>query len=113
RRVVMLGVWLIYFGVLSLILGLYGLNCASLARRAGQMERQTARMRALQNSHQDWTVGAEELATVQKLYANPRRLRDKLTRLAALIPANAAIQSVAINPDNLQSEQDQNRLVIT
>jgi hypothetical protein len=50
---------------------------------------------------------------VQKIYTNPRRLRDKLTRLASLIPPNAALQSVAINPDNLQGEQDQNNLVIT
>lgn len=113
HRVVMLGVWLIYFGVLSVILGLYGLNCVSLARRTHQVERQTARMRALQNTNREWTVGADELATVQKLYENPRRLRDKLTRLANLMPANATIQSVAVNPDNLQGKQDQNQLVIT
>lgn len=113
RRVVLLGVWLTYFGVLAVVLGLYGLNCASLARRSSQIERQAARMRALQNSRPGWTVGAAELATAEQFHANPRRWREKLVRLAVLMPPNAVIQSIAINPDNLSSAQDQDKLVIT
>lgn len=113
RRVMLLGVWLAYFGVLAVVLGLYGLNCSSLIRRSSQLERQTARMRAIQSSHRDWTVGATELAAAEEFHANPGRWRDKLLRLAALLPPNAAIQSVAVNPDNLQGAQDQKKLVIT
>lgn len=113
RRVILLGVWLSYFGVLAVVLGLYGLNCASLARRSAQIERQAARMRALQQGQQDWTVGPAELATAEQFHANPRRWRDKMVRLATLMPLNAIVQSVAVNPDNLQSVEEQQKLVIT
>jgi len=113
RRVVLLGVWLAYFGVLAVVLGLYGLNCASLTRRSSQIERQAARMQALQKSHQDWTIGAAELATAEQFHANPRRWRDKLVRLAVLLPPNAVVHSIAVNPDNLPGSDDQHKLVIT
>jgi hypothetical protein len=113
RRVIKLGVWLAYFGALSVVLGLYGLNCISIAHRSSQIERQASRMRALQNSRQDWTVGAAELATAEQFHENPRRWRDKLVRLAALMPPNAVILSVVVNPDNLPTPQDQNKLIIT
>jgi hypothetical protein len=113
RRVIQLGVWLTYFGALAVVLGLYGLNCASLAHRSSRIERQAARMRALQNSRQDWTVGAAELTMAQQFHANPRLWRDKLVRLAALMPPNAIIQTIAVNPENLSNAQDQNKLIIT
>jgi Tfp pilus assembly protein PilN len=113
RRVVLLSAWLAYFGVLSVVLGLYSLNCASLTRRSAQIERQAERMRALQKTHQDWTIGDAELAAVEQFHANPRRWRDKLVRLATLLPPNAIILSIAVNPDNLPGPQDQNKLVIT
>lgn len=113
RRVVLLGVWLTYFGLLAVILGLYGLNCVSLARRSSQIDRQVARMGTLIKTHQDWTVGAGELAAAEQFYANPRRWRDRLARLAALLPMNAVIQSVAVNPDNLPGVEDQQKMVIT
>lgn len=113
RRVVLLGAWLAYFGALAVVLGLYGLNCASLTRRSSQIERQAVRMRALQKSHQDWTIGAAELTTAEQFHANPRRWRDKLARLAVLLPPNAIVHSIAVNPDNLQGAQDQKKLVLT
>jgi Tfp pilus assembly protein PilN len=113
RRVMMLGAWLGYFGVLALVLGLYGLNCSSLVRRASQIERQAARMRALQNSQQDWVIAESDLATIEQVQSNPQRWRDKLVRLSQLMPPNAVLQSIAVNPDNLPSAQDQNKLVIT
>lgn len=113
RRVVLLGVWLSYFGILAVVLGLYGLNCASMAQRSSRIERQAARMRALQKTQQDWTIGAAELATAEQFHASPRRWRDKLVRLAELMPLNAVVQSVAVNPDNLIAAEDQQKLVIT
>jgi hypothetical protein len=113
RRVILLGAWLAYFGALAVVLGLYGLNCASLTRRSSQIERHAARMRSLQNSHQDWTIAAAELTTAEQVHANPRRWRDKLVRLAVLFPPNAIVHSITVNPDNLPGAEDQNKLVIT
>jgi hypothetical protein len=113
RRVIMLGASLAYFGGLVVVLGLYGLNCASLTSRSARIERTAARMRAQQNSQREWTIGEPELAAVEKFQANPRRWRDRLARLATLLPPNAALTSVAVNPDNLPSPEDQNKLVIT
>jgi hypothetical protein len=113
RRVVMLGVWLSYFGVLVVILGLYGLNCASLTRRASQIDRQAARMRTLLHGQQDWTIGSAELMTAEQFHANPGRWRDKMVRLATILPANAIVLSVAVNPENLPSPEEQQKLVIT
>ena len=113
RRLLMLGASLAYFGVLAVVLGLYGLNCASVARRGAQIERQVARMRAMQNDRRDWTVGTAELRMVETFHANPRQWRDRLVRLATVLPPNAVITSVAVNPDNLPSAEEQNKLVIT
>ena len=113
RRMVLLGGWVAYFGALAVVLGLYGLNCASLTRRSSQIERQATRLRALQKSHPDWTIGAAELVAAEQFHANPRRWRDKLIRFATLLPPNAIIHSIAVNPDNLQGAQEQNKLVIT
>ena len=112
-RVIILGASLAYFGAMIVVLGLYGMNCTSLSRRSEQIERQAARMRALQNSHRDWTVGPAELKMVEQVHENPRRWRDRLLRLATLLPSDAALTSVAINPDNLSGPEDLNKLVIT
>jgi hypothetical protein len=112
RRLLQVGCWVAYFGVMVVIFGLYGLNCAALTTRVGQLERQAARVRAAQTGHADWTVGTAELAAAEKIHGSPRFWRDKLLRLAGLLPANAALTSVAVNPDNLTSAADQNKLVI-
>lgn len=113
RRLFALGAWVAYFGLLGVILGLYGLNCVSLARRTGQIERQMARMRAVQSTTRDWVIGPEQLAIVQRFESSPRFWRDHLARLAAVIPANAVLTSVAVNPDNLGNPTEQGKLVIT
>jgi hypothetical protein len=113
RRLIMVGGWVGYFGLLVIVIGLYGLNCVSLTRRVGQIERQAAQLRAAQNSRTDWQVGTAELAAAQKIQANPRVWRDKLVRLTQLLPINVALGSVAVNPDNASNVADQNKLVIT
>lgn len=112
RRLFLVGGWVAYFGVLMVILGLYGLNCAALTGRVQQIERQAERLRAAQNTKGDWTVGAAELAAVQKVQGSSRFWRDKLVRLAELLPPNAVLSSVALNPDNLTNVTDLNKLVI-
>jgi hypothetical protein len=113
RRVVALGTWVAYFGVLAVVLGLYGLNCAVLARRAARIERQTATMHSQVGSRDDWKVEPGELSVVERYVANPIRWRNRLGRLAALMPANAKLMTLAVNPDNLTGPAEENRLVIS
>jgi hypothetical protein len=112
RRTVAVGTWVAYFGVLAIVLGLYGLNCASLVQRAHQLQAQTARMRTSRDPSRDWKPGAAELAQVERALANPRRWQTRLTRLAAVLPANAMLTSVTVNPENLSAAGDQERLVV-
>jgi hypothetical protein len=112
RRVVALGLWVAYFGVLALVLGLYGLNCSVLHRRERLADTRLARMRASHMLPERLSLGAAELALVEHAVRNPRIWHERMARLAALLPPDAALQSVTVNPDNLSSEADQNRMVI-
>jgi len=112
HRVVMLGVWVGYFGLIGVILGLYGLNCAALHRRLHLIERQAERLRREQGAGADWQLRATELALLEQYVANPRLWRDRLGRLGTILPANVRLTSVAVNPQNLATTTDQNRLVI-
>ena len=98
---VMLGVWVTYFGVLVVVLGLYGLNCASLTRRIHQIERQAARAREAQSLATTSKLDEAQLVEIETIHGSPARWRDRLTRLSALLPPNVAIVSVAVNPSNL------------
>ncbi len=113
RRVFAIGVWVAYFGVFAVVLGLYGLNCASLSRRAGLVERQTARMKGTQEAGAGWTFSSAELAQMESYALNPRQWRDRLTRLSELLPANARITTLEINPSNLSTRPGREKLVIT
>jgi hypothetical protein len=112
RRLFLLGGWVTYFGVLVLVLGLYGLNCGSLVRRTQAVERAVARANANPATVPDFRLQGADLVTVENFRENPARWRDRLVRLAAVLPANAAITSIAVNPDNLPNAADQNLLVI-
>jgi Tfp pilus assembly protein PilN len=112
RRMVALGVWVTYFGILAVVIGLYGLNCASLTRRIRAIERQAERARAAQALSSTSKLDATQLLEIEQFHQSPARWRDRLTRLAELLPGNAAIQSVAINPDNLPGPADRNKLEI-
>ena len=111
RRMMMLGVWLTYFGALAVVLGLYGLNCASLTRRIRHIERQAAQARAAQSLATASRIDETQLVDIQMVQASPGRWRDRLARLAELMPPNAAVTSVAVNPNNLTGA-DRNVLVI-
>jgi hypothetical protein len=112
RRVIMLGVWVGYFGLIGVIMGLYGLNCVALHRRVHLIERQAERMRREQGAGADWQVNAAELAILEQYVSNPRMWRDRLGRLGSILPSNVRLTSVAVNPQNQTSPADQNRLVI-
>jgi hypothetical protein len=113
RRLFQLGGWVTYFGVLVLLLGLYGLNCASLMRRTSQVERTVARASASPGAATEFRIEPADLVQIESFRDNPARWRDRLVRLAEVLPPNAALTSIAVNPDNLPNAADRNLLVIT
>jgi Tfp pilus assembly protein PilN len=113
RRVFALAVWVAYFGVFAVLLGLYGLNCVALNQRLHQVERQTTRLKQSGGAGAQWTVSQTELDQVEQYVLGPRRWRDRLIRLATVLPNNARITSLVVNPQNLNNPLDQNKLVIT
>lgn len=99
RRAVRLGLWLTYFGALAVVLGLYALNTVSLARRTRMLERQVESLRA-QSAGGEWRPGAAEADLVTRSLRDPARWRDRLARLATLVPPNARLTDVQFNPEN-------------
>jgi hypothetical protein len=110
RRAVSLGLWLAYFGALAIVLGLYALNVSSLARRTSMLERQVEQLRS-RPAGADWRPGAPEASLLARSVGDPGRWRDRLDRLARLVPANARLTDVQYNPDN--SSGTQSKLVLT
>ncbi len=113
RRVMMLGLWVAYFGAIAVVVGLYGLNCAVVSRRAGQVERQAQRLRQMQGATADTRLSAEDLAQIERYLRNPARWRDRLVRLAALLPAGSRVTSMSVNPQGLEGAANAEMLVIT
>ena len=112
RRVIALGIWVAYFGVLGIVLGLYVLNCQSLARRAGLIERQAARMHGAGAANTDWELTSPQLHQVEQFAGSTRHWRDRLRRLGRVVPPNAQLTGLTVNPQNLSDETAQNMLVI-
>jgi hypothetical protein len=113
RRVIALGVWVAYFGILAIVLGFYVLNAASLARRASILERQTAQIRRANSSTISAKVRPAGLALVEKYASSTRRWRDRLARLGAILPPESRVLSIAVNPQNQSDLVSRNSLVIT
>ena len=113
RRLFLLGGWLTYFGVLALVLGLYGLNVVVLARRVQLAERRVTRAQQTSGARTGWKLTDREMVMVEDTRANPARWRDRLARLAVVLPDNVAMSSIAVNPENLTNPADQNKLVLT
>lgn len=111
RRAVQLALWLAYFGALAVVLGLYALNTVSLARRTASLERQVERLRR-QPSGGDWRPGQAEADLVLRALDDGGRWRDRLERLAVLLPANARVTEVGFNPDQ-SSGGGRPRLLLT
>jgi len=101
RRAVGLGVWLTYFGVLGVLLGLYGLNCVALDTRTQQLARQVARQRALRQGGNEWIASPNEVAAVEPWVSDAGRWRDLLGRLPRLLPEGARLTSISFNPDGV------------
>ena len=112
RRLVALGAWVAYFGVLGLLIGLYALNGASLTHRIDQVERQAAHFRRVPGAPASLSLSEAELGQIERCLANPAQWRDRLVRLATILPPNARLTWVAVNPQNMSNAAEQNRLVI-
>ena len=110
RRAVSLGLWLTYFGALAIVLGLYALNASSLLRRTSMLERQVERLRS-RPAGADWRPGAPEASLLARAVSDAGRWRDRLNRLATLVPPNARVTDVQYNPDNTSGTQA--KLVLT
>lgn len=100
RRVIRLGLWLAYFGALTVVIGLYGLNCTSMASRTRMLERQTARLRQVQAGDQAWQPSPTDAVQAEAALLNTRMWRDRLARLSEILPPGARIHSLQFNPDN-------------
>ncbi len=112
RRVIMLGVWVAYFGVMGIVLGLYGLNCVSLAHRVAVLERHAQRARVQAGQRTEWKAESGQLGGIERFVSSAATWRDRLAELSFALPANARLRSIALNPDNLSDATGQNRLVI-
>ena len=113
RRMIALGVWVAYFGMTAVLLGLYGLNCAELSRRVRLLERQSARISSSTGAHTEWNLKPGETARVERFLLNPRRWRDRLTRLAVVLPADVRLTSLVVNPNEGSTAIDENTMILT
>jgi len=111
-RMIALGAWVAYFGLLAVILGLYGLNALAFSNRVAMLERQVARARADQGAAHEWSLSAAEINTLADYAESVQRNRDRLRRLGQLLPATVRLKMVNYNPDNL-SGIGTKKLVIT
>lgn len=112
RRVLLLGGWVAYFGVLAVVFGLYVLNGIALEGRTRQVEARVARAEKSSPDAAPWDSRSPELAQVTRYVLNPRQWRVRLVRLAALTPPNVALTAIAVNPDNMQDPLHQNLMHI-
>ncbi|NOT32628.1 MAG: hypothetical protein HOP12_00485 [Candidatus Eisenbacteria bacterium] len=113
QRLFQLGGWLAYFGVLAVVIGLYGLNCGALISRTRQVERLVERAARTPGASPEWRVEGTTLVAVESFRASAPRWRQRLIRLAELLPPTAALSTIEANPENTQLDADRNRLVIT
>jgi hypothetical protein len=113
RRVITLAGWLGYFGVFGLLVWSYVLNAQGMERRTRMILRQTDQFVASQNLPRKVPLDPGQASAIERFHDSPRRWRDKLARLATLIPPNAALQSLGLNPAGSNQAADQNKLLIT
>jgi hypothetical protein len=112
RRVIALGVWVAYFGVLLVLIGLYALNGFSLVRRAHLIERQTTLIRSTKSGGSGTQLTQGDLEQVESFARSTRQWRDRMERLSALLPPDARLSALAVNPQNQSDRASSNALAI-
>ncbi|MFM7231091.1 MAG: hypothetical protein ACKO3S_03840 [bacterium] len=100
-RAIGLGIWLAYFGVLTVVVGLYALNLDSLRRRSEGLGRQIARQHAVGTAGADWVASPEDAALAEPWVGDVARWRDLLVRLPRLLPEGGRLTALQWNPDEL------------
>ncbi len=105
RRAAALGLWVLYFGALAVLFGLYGLNMASIRKRIAIVDRQVEEYRRTTSSG-DWRPNRSDAAEIDRHLRNPRLWRDRLARLPQLLPPNARISTLQFNPENASGTSD-------
>jgi hypothetical protein len=113
RRLLAIAAWATYFGVAALLIGLYVLNLQTVQMRADALEHQVSSARHDSTHSAAWQPGATEAEFVRAQRQSTRLLSRRLDRLARLLPPNAALTSVAENPNNLADASAKSLLVIT
>ncbi len=101
ERVIRLGTWLAYFGVVGVVLGLYALNAFSLGSRTVTLERLATRMRALESGHGDWRPREEDVLEIQRHAVDAGLWHDRLVRIGRVLPPSARLTALQWNPDNI------------
>ena len=112
RRILRLSAWLAYFGVVGLVCYTYGLNYVALERRTQQVERQIELFSQSKNLPRRITLDPTQTTAIERFHMSPRTWRDRLARLAELMPNNAILTSITVNPGNSNLAAEQNKLVI-
>ncbi len=112
RRVFLLAAWLTYGGVLVILLGLFALNCAVTTRRTAALERRIQRLQSARAAAPELRLDPADVELVQRVSGSPGFWRDKLARLSAILPPNAKLTSLAVNPDRASAPLDQRRMVM-
>jgi hypothetical protein len=113
NRVLALGAWVAYFGVMAVVLGLYGLNCASLTHRVARLERQEQRARAQAGQHKDWKLTPGQIGEIERYVSSTQSWRDRFAHFSAVMPSNARMTSLALNPENMSGPLNENKVVMT
>lgn len=112
RRAVALGLWVLYFGALGVVLGLYALNAVSFSQRVARAERQVERLRRRPANDTDWRPSRAETENVARHLGSPRVWRGRLARLPQIMPDGARLRSLSFNPENITGAGDV-KLVLT
>jgi len=112
RRLFALGGWVSYFGFLVVLIGLYGLNLQWVNNRAATIQSQVDRMRKSTEAGA-WQPTAREVAEIEGRRVSAGRWRQRLERLSTLLPADAIVTSIAVNPDRLTGAAEKNLFVIS
>jgi hypothetical protein len=112
RRLFQLGGWVTYFGLMTLLIGLYGLNCQWVTDRARTVAGQVDRMRKSEAAGA-WQASGSQVQEIERQRERAGMWRARLERLSILMPPQAILTSIAVNPDNLPGVAEQNLFAIT
>lgn len=112
-RIIHLAAWMGYFGVFGLVVWSYVLNLQGMDRHTKMILRQTDQFVAAQNLPRKVPLDPSQASAIERFHDSPRRWRDKLARLATLVPPNASLKLVGLNPSGSNQSTDQNKLLIT